>query len=195
MLSVYPHSRYLAGLLRAHLADPTQPFVGAEVGVYKGETSAHLLRELPGLTLYAVDCWHPAPFRDPRNQFSMMAQQKDRPDVFAAWEREARSNTAFAGDRCRILKADFREAAELIPDDSLEFVFLDAAHSYRDTMEQILWYWPKVREGGLVTGHDYGYPRAGYEVVAQAVDAAARFFRADLHVDKGSYVWWWRKGK
>jgi len=27
----------------------------------------------------------------------MMAQQKDRPDVFAAWEREARSNTAFAG--------------------------------------------------------------------------------------------------
>ena len=71
----------------------------------------------------------------------------------------------------------------------------DAAHSYRDTMEQILWYLPKVREGGLVTGHDYGYPRAGYEVVAQAVDAAARFFRADLHVDKGSYFWWWRKGK
>ena len=75
MLSVYPHSRYLAGLLRAHLDDPKQPFVGAEVGVYKGETSAHLLRELPGLTLYAIDCWHPGPFRDPRNQFSMMAQQ------------------------------------------------------------------------------------------------------------------------
>ena len=32
MLSVYPHSRYLAGLLRAHLVDPAQPFVGAEVG-------------------------------------------------------------------------------------------------------------------------------------------------------------------
>ena len=140
MLSVYPHSRYLAGLLRAHLDDPKQPFVGAEVGVYKGETSAHLLREFPGLTLYAVDCWHPGPFRDSRNQFSMMAHQKDRPDVFAAWEREARSNTAFAGDRCRILKFDFREAAELVNDNSLEFVFLDAAHSYRDTMEQILWY-------------------------------------------------------
>jgi hypothetical protein len=80
----------------------------------------------------------------------------------------------------------FREAAELINDSSLEFVFLDAAHSYRDTMEQILWYLPKVREGGLFTGHDYGYPRAGCEVVAQAVDAAARFFRADLHVDRGS---------
>ena len=59
---------------------------------------------------------HPAPFRDPRNQFSMMAQQQNRPDVFAAWEREARGNTAFAGERCRILKADFREAAELIAD-------------------------------------------------------------------------------
>ena len=81
----------------------------------------------------------------------MMAQQKDRPDVFAAWEREARGDTAFAGDRCRILKADFREAAESIPDGSAwEFVFLDAAHSYRDTMEQILWYLPKVRDGGLV---------------------------------------------
>ena len=146
------------------------------------------------MTFYGIDAWNAAPFRESRNQFSMMAQQKDRPDVFAAWEREARGNTAFAGDRCRILKFDFREAAELINDNSLEFVFLDAAHSYRDTMEQILWYLPKVREGGLVTGHDYGYPRAGYEVVAQAVDAAARFFRAELHVDKASYVWWWRKG-
>ena len=40
MLSVYPHRRFLAGLLRAHLVDPKQPFAGTEVGVYKGETSA-----------------------------------------------------------------------------------------------------------------------------------------------------------
>lgn len=34
--------------------------------------------------------------------------------------------------------------------------------TYRDTLEQILWYWPKAREGSLVTGHDYGFPRAGH---------------------------------
>lgn len=62
ILSVYPHSRYLAGLLRAHLADPRQPFVGAEVGVYRGETSAYLLREFPGLTLYGIDARSTADF-------------------------------------------------------------------------------------------------------------------------------------
>ena len=31
MPNVYPHSRFLAGLLRSHLVDSAQPIVGAEV--------------------------------------------------------------------------------------------------------------------------------------------------------------------
>lgn len=150
MPSPTPHGKFLTALL-AQEFPPQLQLTGAEVGVYKGETSHMLLTRFPALTLYAVDCWEPSPFKASRNQFSAMSQQRDRPDVFAAWEREARRNTAFAGERCKILKGDFRQAAAKIPNQSLDFVFLDASHSYRDTMEQILWYLPKVRVGGLVT--------------------------------------------
>jgi len=192
MTTETPHGKFLTALL-AEEFPPTLQLRGAEVGVYKGETSHMLLSRFPALNLYAVDCWEPSPFKLGRNQFSAMAQQQNRPEVFAAWEREARTNTAFAGERCQVLKGDFRKMAAKIPSQSLDFVFLDASHSYQDTMEQILWYLPKVRIGGLVTGHDYGYPAKGYEVVAEAVNAAATFLGAELHVDHGSYVWFWKK--
>lgn len=190
---VYPHSRRLVQIIRQHLWDGLcdSPIRGAEVGVYKGETSAYLLRELPGLQLYLIDCWDPGPFKLSRNQFSAMAAQQNRPEVFRQWEREARLNTAWAGDRATIIKADFRQAASALVHNTLDFVFLDAAHSYQDTMDQILLYAPRVRSGGLVTGHDYGYPRPGYEAVAQAVDRIAGFLRVDLQVDRASYVWHW----
>jgi len=152
-MKVHKHSRFLAQLLARELHQQSR-LVGVEVGVHRGFTSHHLLQSLPGLFLYLVDRWDPAPFKAPENQFSMMAKQQDRPAVFC---------------------------------------FLDAAHSYVDTRDQIACYEPLVRPGGIVAGHDYGFPRAGYEVVKQAVDEAADQLGVQLHVDKPSYVWWWTK--
>jgi len=190
-MKVHKHSRFLAQLLARELHQQSR-LVGVEVGVHRGFTSHHLLQSLPGLFLYLVDRWDPAPFKAPENQFSMMAKQQDRPAVFEGWYREAVRNTsAFANSR-RILRMDFRRAVGEI-DQPLDFCFLDAAHSYVDTRDQIACYEPLVRPGGIVAGHDYGFPRAGYEVVKQAVDEAAEQLGVQLHVDKPSYVWWWTK--
>jgi predicted O-methyltransferase YrrM len=50
-----------------------------------------------------------------------------------------------------------KNAANLFRDKSLDFVFIDASHEYEDVRDDILSWLPKVKEGGVIAGHDY-YP-------------------------------------
>lgn len=59
------------------------------------------------------------------------------------------------------------EALSLIPDESLDFVYIDARHEYQYVKEDIEGWFKKVRVGGIVSGHDY-VEREGFGVI-QAV--------------------------
>jgi len=47
------------------------------------------------------------------------------------------------------------ETARDFADQSLDFVFIDARHTYEATCEDLAAWWPKVRPGGLIAGHEY----------------------------------------
>ena len=49
------------------------------------------------------------------------------------------------------------EAAELYEDDSLDFVFIDAAHDYESVKKDLKAWFPKIKKGGVFSGHDYPY--------------------------------------
>ncbi|CAH0372718.1 unnamed protein product [Pelagomonas calceolata] len=40
-------------------------------------------------------------------------------------------------------------------DGSLDFVYIDSAHNYRDVTDTFDRWWPKLRPGGIIAGHDY----------------------------------------
>jgi len=46
-------------------------------------------------------------------------------------------------------------ASKNYADNSLDFVFIDAGHSYREVVEDILNWLPKVKINGFIGGHDY----------------------------------------
>jgi hypothetical protein len=46
-------------------------------------------------------------------------------------------------------------ASKLIEDNHFDFVYLDARHDYCAVAEDIAHYWPKVRPGGILAGHDF----------------------------------------
>jgi hypothetical protein len=50
------------------------------------------------------------------------------------------------------------EAAEQYEDNSLDFVFIDAAHDYDNVKADIHAWYPKVKENGILAGHDWGHP-------------------------------------
>jgi predicted O-methyltransferase YrrM len=67
----------------------------------------------------------------------------------------------------KLLVMDSADAADLFPDGSVDFVFIDAAHDYHNVRTDLQTWWPKVRPGGLLAGHDY---TENHPEVLQAVD-------------------------
>ena len=54
--------------------------------------------------------------------------------------------------QCRGFSTD---CAELFPDTSLDFIYVDARHDRKGVLQDLVAYWPKLRQGGVMAGHDY----------------------------------------
>jgi len=134
-----------------------QPTFGAEVGVWRGLLSESLLGWFPRLTLAMVDPWLPYP------------QMPMTPAI----ESEARQRTKRFRGRARIYKGLSVEMAERFYDKSLDFVFIDADHRYEHIKADIAAWYPKIRQGGLLSGHDYGgrrYHKGVKRAVTEFID-------------------------
>jgi predicted O-methyltransferase YrrM len=56
-------------------------------------------------------------------------------------------------------------AANHIPDESLDFVFIDGDHSYNAVIRDVGIYWNKVKPGGIFAGHDWQLPDVNRAVI------------------------------
>ena len=76
------------------------------------------------------------------------------------------------GERSDIWRETSVEAAGRVKPASLDFVYLDARHSYEGVAEDLEVWFPLVRPGGLMAGHDYndGVFVEGVHGVRSAVD-------------------------
>jgi hypothetical protein len=89
------------------------------------------------------------------------------------------------------VRANSMDAVRDVPDESLDFVFIDANHTFDYVMQDIIEWSKKVRPGGMVSGHDYF--RCRNFGVVPAVDVYTRehlihqWFITDEH--KPSYFW------
>lgn len=122
---------------------------GAEIGVKEGQFSEYLLDHWHGRVLYSVDPWREFSLAEYHDADNVNQQAQDR-----NYETTIRRLARF-GERSKALRATSEEAAKGVADESLDFVYLDARHDYASVKEDIgLWY-PKVKPGGVLAGHDY----------------------------------------
>ncbi len=148
------------------LQDMEHP-VGAEVGVFAGELSHRLLAR-EDLTLWLVDSWCAGDGSAGLGDFHAELSQAQQDHFLGV----TRTVTEFAGERARIVIKPSVEAARLIPDGSLDFVFIDADHSYEACKADVLAWLPKVKPSGFISGHDYdnpGFPMWGVKRAVEEV--------------------------
>ena len=121
--------------------------VGVEVGVFKGQFSKHLLENWPG-TLWLVDPWRA--FDDTEGYIDASNHKHHQTAYTETMNRlEGYENRAF------MLRGLSSDMASRFQDGELDFVYIDGNHAYDWVKEDIALWWPKLRSGGLLMGHDY----------------------------------------
>jgi hypothetical protein len=165
------------------------PVLGAEIGVFGADLSKRLLAQRPDLTLAMVDPWAVYPNNPDSDDFhsGLTQQQQDQ------YAEMAQIATSFAGPRARILRLPSVIAARLVTNETLDFVFIDAEHSYEACKADIIAWYPKVRPGGFIGGHDYANDEFSFgETVKRAVDEMIPALGLTLELD-ANYTWFARK--
>jgi predicted O-methyltransferase YrrM len=144
---------------------PRRAVHGAEIGVARGENALTILSEwdtgncavLEHLLLVEIDPRQARHIRETLHGY--------REDAY----------TLRIGDSV--------EVAASIPDGSLDFVYLDDDHSEAGVTRSLWAWWPKVREGGVLCGHDFDI-----DDVQRLVTMFCARKRVALNVDE--FDWW-----
>lgn len=121
--------------------------VVAEVGVLTGENAKTIKNITHPSKLVLVDYWAHLSDREDSIHFS----------VATDWNRVFGSaRNAFKGDDTVFFVAAMSwQAASLFADQYFDWVFVDASHTYEDCMKDLKAWYPKVKSGGYLCGHDY----------------------------------------
>lgn len=133
--------------------------IGAEIGVAEGRFTAALLDLCPEMHLIAVDSFAPGYKTWMGTEWTAAQQSKNRLKFEAVMKRYPA--------RLGLLEMPSINAARWLAEE-LDFVFIDADHSYEAVKADIAAWRAKVREGGWITGHDYTPDR--FPGVVRAVD-------------------------
>lgn len=148
---------------------------GVEVGVERGVTTEILLKCFPRLHLWAIDSWQEGLDKDARLTRSATTQIGHDDNLIETLQRIRPYR-----ERCRVIWDLAEKANEQFVIGGVDFVFLDANHSYECVKADLADWWPIVKPGGLLCGDDYGERMEKHEFagwgVKKAVDEFATVF-------------------
>ena len=132
-----------------HIMEQIGGTVGVELGVKTGTFSQQVLRDWKSCTrFYLVDSWRRLP------NYVDIANVDDAQHLANMFDARRRLSPFAARTSFLFLPMLTAEAAELVPP-GLDLVYVDARHDYCGVAEDIAAWWPKLRPGGVLAGHDY----------------------------------------
>ena len=152
---------------------------GAEIGVSMGVNSISINENLNMKKLYLIDIW---------DKFLLDGKTYDSTNSYNHVKKIFKD--------CKnvdIIKDDSVKVAKTIKDNTLDFVYIDGNHQYEYVKADIEAWYPKVKIGGIISGHDY---RKCWKGVIKAVDEFVKKYNYKLFIKKnkiGNEDWWFQK--
>ncbi|KJS35647.1 MAG: hypothetical protein VR70_15690 [Rhodospirillaceae bacterium BRH_c57] len=157
--------------------------VGVEIGVCGGEHALSLHRILTPARLYCIDPYSLyGEYDEGKNHYGV-----DQAPLHVA-EISARELLAdYAGQTVWIRKTSADAAKDI--NEPLDFVYVDGNHAEQFVREDIRNYWPLVKRGGVLGGHDF---YNGFQSEHDGVIAAAMSFAIENKLSlKVELPDWW----
>jgi hypothetical protein len=167
-----PSHAVLAGILKTANAS-----CGVEVGSAFAGNAESILLNTDVQRLYLVDPYQHFPgYDDPMN----VDQDKfDRIYLYVIEKLRP------FGSRACVIRGTSKSMAK-IWEEPVDFVFIDAEHTYEAVVSDVIAWLPHVKVGGLITGHDYKHEN--FPGVTQAVNDVFGSIGWTIE-DAGAYVW------
>lgn len=165
------------GLLEVIQSLNNDALIGAEIGCCRGGTTKFLLESFPNLKLYGIDPY----------------------DIYIDWngnefgQEEHMHYMLFNIDqyknRFEFIRKSSDDAVGDIPDNYLDFIFIDGLHTYEQVLIDCRNYYSKIKSGGIFSGHDFevipGVQKAVIEFAKESGIEDIKFTNND--------VWYWKK--
>lgn len=156
---------------------------GVEIGVAGGRFSRRLCESVSNLQLWSVDPWRCYGHYEKRyNQAQFDRDYRKAKEILSPYN-------------VTILRAFSKDVAGRFPDESLDFIHIDANEDYDHVTEDLRLWTPKVKYGGVISGLCYyNFRDHSYCQVKDAVDDWTKAHGIDpwfVLVDQRypAYVW------
>lgn len=119
-----------------------------EIGVYKGDFSAKLLRGCESIRkYYMIDPW--------QNLENWNKPCNVSNEDFEKIHNELLLQTNFAKEKRVILRGRTAEVIHRIKDNSVDFIYIDGDHTLHGITIDLFNAWQKTKQGGIIGGDDF----------------------------------------
>jgi len=154
--------------------------VGCELGVCMGMTLRYFLDNSTKIQkVYAIDAWQPY-----QDHWGFVTQE-----LIDGWKATAVQLLTPHASRIELVVDNSFRAADRIPRESLDYIFIDGDHCYSAVALDLRRYWNRVRTGGVFAGHDWQLPTVRTAVEHFRIE---RNILSELHFTENN-VWFWYK--
>lgn len=150
---------------------------GLEIGCAEGTTTEFLLKELPQLTLWSIDPYE--------NYIDWNGNNLDK--LNEKFINTMNRLKPYA-DRFRLIRKYSDNAIGDFEDGFLDFVFIDGLHTYDQVKKDCENFYPKVKSGGLFSGHDFNNIKEVQNAVKEF--AIKQGLKTINSTDYDVWYWW-----
>lgn len=142
----------------------------AEIGVFQGTFARAIFDRTKPKELYLIDCWEhqeQAAYPDPTN-YETHQQLQSWANVREMFCRNP---------EVRVIRAFSQAAAQRFPDNYFDWIYLDANHGYEAVKADLATWYPKIKPGGFLLGHDWvtseaaGFPVGVIQAVSEFLES------------------------
>ena len=149
----------------------------AEIGILNGHLTRTVLRECEGVEYYLmVDPWVPY------NDLSSTSRDMTAEKMEGLYRKNVEKMKDFPA--AKIIREGSVVASRTVPDNSLDIVYIDAAHDTDSVVTDIHVWTSKIKDHGILSGHDCS---GGWQTVINGVLIAYPEFDFATRLDQG--VW------
>ena len=122
----------------------------AEIGVDDGFNAERILKMSDPHKLYLIDAWDWSLYRNLPEYYKSQELKDKAQKIYEKVVEKFKDNK-----KIEIIKNLSTEAVKQFEDNYFDWVYVDASHDFEFVKEDMEIWWPKIKQGGYLAGHDY----------------------------------------